>query len=365
MAKKLLLVDDEQVFLEGLQEGLSKHAGIFQTDIAYSVDEAIRKCKKTRYNLVVSDIRMPGKSGLDLFVYLRKKRFKGGFIAMTAFGTEEVLKRIRQLGGLDVIMKPFNLEWVTQKILDFFVEKEGISGNIDSIDITSLLQMINLERKTLTVKIDLNGLSGYLHFQTGEIVHAEFEDLRGLEAAQSLLNLNRGHFSLQEPVSGIEHSIDMPFMVLLMNAMKEIDEEAIQLSPEDILSGEKEKPMNVKQMEKAVEVLKDDLGDGMLATDIIDANDGQSLAGWNTQAKASALFAELTSLMDKTLKGAGFPALGRYYIIDLVDDKMVVLITMGSFLWGMLLDSKKAKLGLLLNIAIPKAIDAFEEAIAG
>jgi len=43
----------------------------------------------------------------------------------------------------------------------------------------------------------------------------------------------------------------------------------------------------------------------------------------------------------------------------------VVLITMGSFLWGMLLNSKKVKLGLLLNIAIPKAIDSFEEAIAG
>lgn len=364
MAKKLLLVDDEKLFLEGLQEGLSKHSGIFETDITFSVDDAIRKCKKTRYNLIVSDIRMPGKSGLDLFVHLRKKKYKAGFIAMTAYGTVEVLSQIRKLGGLDIIMKPFNLEWFTQKILDFFVEKEGISGTIDSIDITSLLQMINLERKTLAVKIDLKDKAGYLHFEKGEIVHAEFENLVGIEAAQRMLNLNRGHFSLHPAEIDLAKTIEMPFMVLLMNTMKEIDE-AITLSPKDILPGEKEKPMNVKVMEKAVEVLKEDLGDGLLATDIINAKDGQSLAGWNTQPKASALFAELTSTMDKALKGSGFPALGRYYMLDLVDDKMVVLITMGNFLWGMFLNSKKAKLGLLLNIVIPKAIDAFEEAIAG
>ncbi|MBN1197610.1 MAG: response regulator, partial [Candidatus Aminicenantes bacterium] len=336
MTKKLLLVDDEKVFLEGLREGLAKQEGIFETDIAFSVDEAIRKCKKNRYNLVVSDIRMPGKSGLDLFVYLRKKKFKGGFIAMTAYGTVDVLNRIRQLGGLDIIIKPFNLEWFTQKVLDFFVEKEGLSGNIDSIDITSLLQMINLERKTLAVKIDINDQTGHIYFEKGEIINAEFGELTGLKAAQKLLKLNQGRFSLEPAAADIEHSIDMPFMVLLMNTMKEMDENPIQLSLEEIMGDEKEKAMNVKQMEKAVDVLKDDLGEGMLATDIIDANDGQSLAGWNTQPKASALFAELTSMMEKTLTGSGFPGLGRYYILDLVDDKMVVLITMGSFLWGML-----------------------------
>ncbi|HDP94232.1 MAG TPA: response regulator [Candidatus Aminicenantes bacterium] len=365
MAKKLLLVDDEKVFLEGLQEGLAKQEGIFETDIAFSVDEAIRKCKKNRYNLVVSDIRMPGKSGLDLFVHLRKKKFKGDFIAMTAYGTVEVLNRIRQLGGLDIIIKPFNLEWFTQKILDFFVEKQGLSGNIDSIDITSLLQMINLERKTLAVRIDINDHTGHIFFKKGEIINAEFGELTGLKAAQKLLKLNQGRFSLEPAAADVEHSIDMPFMVLLMNAMKEIDENPIQLSLDEIMGDEKEKTMNVRLLEKAVDVLKEDMGEGLLATDIFGAHDGQSLAGWNSNPKACALMGEITLSNNKALKGAGFPPLGRYFILDLVDDKMVVVITMGDFLWGMLVDTNKAKLGLLLNIAIPKAIDTFEEAIAG
>lgn len=101
MKKKLLLVDDEKFFLEGLQDGLSEYSHLFTTDICFSVEEAKKLQKKNTYDLIVSDIRMPKKSGLDLFIYLRKKKFKGGFIAMTAYGTEDLLKNIRELGGLD------------------------------------------------------------------------------------------------------------------------------------------------------------------------------------------------------------------------------------------------------------------------
>ena len=365
MAKKLLLVDDEQIFLEGLRDGLSKHKGVFETAIAFSVDEAIRKCKKTSYDLIVSDIRMPKKSGLDLFVHLRKRKFKGGFIAMTAYGTGEILNQIKQLGGLDIIMKPFNLEWFINKLLGFFLEKSGISGTIDSIDITSLLQMIHLEKKSVTVKINWNERDGYLFFHQGEIVHAEFEDLLGEEAAQRLLSLNQGRFSLAATPKNITQTIEIPFMAMLMNAMKKYDEDAIDLSPSEILPEEKERQMNVTQLKKAVEVLKMDLGDGLLATDIFGLEDAQSLAGWNSNPQACALMTDITQSMNKALKGAGFPLLGRYFILDLVDDKMVIVVAMGDYMWGMLVDSKKAKLGLLLNIVIPKAIDAFEEAIAG
>jgi hypothetical protein len=43
---------------------------------------------------------------------------------------------------------------------------------------------------------------------------------------------------------------------------------------------------------------------------------------------------------------------------------MACVIPLGEYQWGLLLDSTKAPLGLLLNVAIPNAIDRFEEAIA-
>jgi len=391
MAKKLLLVDDEKFFLEGLKEGLDEHADAFRTDICFSVDEAVKKCRKIDYDLVVSDIRMPKKSGLDLFVQLRKQKYKGGFIAMTAYGTEEVLRKIKKLGGLDVIMKPFNLQWFTEKILDFFTEGEGVSGTISSIDITSLLQMINLEKKTTTVKIALKNNTGYLFFDKGEIVHAEFEDMKGEEAAQSLLNLNRGRFSLLQPRK-VDKTIDTPFMVLLMNAMKtideglkEVDESVLDIesveegipggagkdpvpegsaadSPE-IESPKEEDDMNVKKLNEAIEVQKENMGPGLLATDIYGTGDGQSIAGFNSNPQACALFNQITIYMRDALDSAGFPSLGRYYIMDLVDGKMVIVIHLGEYQWGMLVDRTKIQLGLLLNVVMPKMIDSFEQAM--
>jgi len=49
--------------------------------------------------------------------------------------------------------------------------------------------------------------------------------------------------------------------------------------------------------------------------------------------------------------------------LNLVDKKMVVVIPLGDYLWGILVDGRKIKLGLLLNIALPVCIDAFEAAI--
>ena len=45
MAKKLLLVDDEEFFLEGLKEGLKQHKNIFSTDICFTVDYAVKKTR--------------------------------------------------------------------------------------------------------------------------------------------------------------------------------------------------------------------------------------------------------------------------------------------------------------------------------
>jgi CheY-like chemotaxis protein len=398
MEKRILLVDDEKFFLEGLKEGLSDFKEIFATDICFSVDEAIKLFKKHRYDLIISDIRMPRKSGLDLFVYLKKQKYQGGFFAMTAYGTEEVLSKIKKLGGLDIILKPFSFSWFKDKIMGFFVEEEGVSGTVNVIDLTSLLQMINLEKKSLSVKISINDKYGYLHFKSGEIIHAEFDNLEGEEAAFHLIRTRKGRFSVEKQSKDTKHTIDTPFMVLLMNVMKKADEEGkvkksdskdeqknekeedkeekkdvkedkdeIEIVLIDIDKSQeksKEVNMNIKKLNQAIEIQKDNMGDGLLATDIYGSADGQSLVGWNSNPQACALFNRITNYMIDALDGAGFPGLGRYYIMDLVGGKMVIVISLGEFQWGMLVDRAKIQLGLLLNVIMPKMIDSFEQAMA-
>jgi len=365
MKKKLLLVDDEKFFLEGLQDGLREYNNLFITDICFSVEEAKKLQKKNTYDLIVSDIRMPRKSGLDLFIYLRKKKFKGGFIAMTAYGTEDLLKNIRELGGLDIIMKPFNLEWFKNKILEYFSD-EGVSGTIDSIDLTSLLQMINLEKKSVTVKIEHKTKIAFLYFEEGEIIHAEYDEFEGLDAAKYIIAMNKGKFSISKNGEVVPKTIDVPFVALMMDAMKSGDEQEKNSDDEKDLKNKtniKEKKMDVEKLNACIEIPKSQLGEGLLATDIFGASDGQSVAGFNPQPAASALFNKLSDFMIEALDSAGFPPMGRYYTLSLEDEKMVVVMLFGDYRWGMLVDGKKAQLGLLLNVVMPKMVTALEEAL--
>ncbi len=357
MAKRLLLVDDEEFFLEGLRDGLKEFSNRFVTDICFSVDDAKKLHKKNKYDLIVSDIRMPGKSGLDLFVYLKKKKFKGGFIAMTAYGTEDLLANVRELGGLDVIMKPFNLEWFKDKILEYFSDP-GVSGTIESIDLTSLFQMVNLEKKSVTVKIEHQDNIGFIYFEKGEIIHAEYSEFEGLEAAKFIIAMNKGKFSISKNGEVVPRSIDVPFVALMMDSMKLSDEEIFESK-----TNNKEKKMDVEKLNEAVNIQKNDLGQGLLATDIFSSSDGQSIVGFNSNPQACALFNQISDYMKNALEESGFPPLGRYYIMDVAGDKMIVVILLGDFRWGMLIDRNKTQLGLLLNIAMPRMIKAFEEAL--
>jgi len=147
MAKKLLLVDDEEFFLEGLKEGLERHNDIFTTDICFSVDDAVKKFRKNKYDLIISDMRMPKKSGLDLFIYLRKRKYKGGFIVMTAYGTDELLAKVRDMGGIEVLLKPFKLDWFSKHILAYFSDELETVGNLNSIDLKSLIEIVRILKK--------------------------------------------------------------------------------------------------------------------------------------------------------------------------------------------------------------------------
>lgn len=121
--------------------------------------------------------------------------------------------------------------------------------------------------------------------------------------------------------------------------------------------------VDITLLEKIVEDQRALLKDGLAATDIWDRATGLSLAGYNAQPAAVALFNQLTSEISDTLSGSGFPKLGRYYMLDLDADNAVIILQHGvDLLQGVLLNSKKVNMGILFSIAIPRAIEGVAKA---
>jgi hypothetical protein len=122
--------------------------------------------------------------------------------------------------------------------------------------------------------------------------------------------------------------------------------------------------MNVKKLKAAVETLKEDLDGALLASDIWGTGTGAAIAGYNTNPQATALFEKVTDYMVKALKSAGFPGLDKYYLLEMENNAMIVVLQFKEgFQWGILVDSTKVNLGLLLSIAVPNARKALIEAI--
>lgn len=120
--------------------------------------------------------------------------------------------------------------------------------------------------------------------------------------------------------------------------------------------------IDTKALENAVQDLRSVLRDGLVATDIWDRSDGLSLAGFNQQPVAVALFTRITTELESSLADSNFPPLARYYLLDMEGNHTVAVINHGQLLQGVLVDNKRANLGILISVAIPRMIDAINKA---
>jgi hypothetical protein len=119
--------------------------------------------------------------------------------------------------------------------------------------------------------------------------------------------------------------------------------------------------VNVKLIGEAVQGLARDLGDGLVACDVWSVADGVSLGGQNSQPAATAVFNRITDLIAGALKDSRFPMLNRYYMLDLSDGKMVVVMPIGDLRAGMLVDTSKTQLGIILSVAVPRFRETLEQ----
>lgn len=121
--------------------------------------------------------------------------------------------------------------------------------------------------------------------------------------------------------------------------------------------------IDVNKMKQVVEGLKEDLGDGFMSCDIWSAADGQPIVGFNPHPKAAALFNEVARFLKKVLKESLNTGMGNFYVLDLGPGCFSMTIFAGEYQLGMLLDSNKVTMGLLMNVAYPRALQGLQEAV--
>lgn len=127
--KSILIVEDDDNMRSALTETV-KRMGI-SVDTASDGGEGFDKVMKKRYDLIISDIRMPKIDGLKMYEMIKAAGINTPVCFITAFGTVENAVRALKDGAFDFIIKPFPLEAIEEMIRRVF----EISKNIVKPDV--------------------------------------------------------------------------------------------------------------------------------------------------------------------------------------------------------------------------------------
>jgi len=115
----ILVVDDEENAREGLSKILSKEG--YSVEVASDGKEAIDRLKKVRFDLVITDMRMPQMDGFEVLREIKKMSEDIGVIMITAFGEVDSYFEAMNLGAFEYINKPVKvdeLKRVISKVLE-------------------------------------------------------------------------------------------------------------------------------------------------------------------------------------------------------------------------------------------------------
>lgn len=105
-AARILVVDDEESIRDLCARVLTRAGYVVAT--APSGEDAIVRLQEEAFDLMISDIRMPGISGLEVLEHAKTTFPAIRVVLITGFGTPQTLTRARQSGADRILTKPFN-----------------------------------------------------------------------------------------------------------------------------------------------------------------------------------------------------------------------------------------------------------------
>src|SRR5574343_260820 len=123
----VLVVDDEPGMVSFLQRALASRCGV--VDVAQSVEAAEPMLRRRLYDLIVLDIALPGRSGIEWLHQLRDEGFAGDVVLMTAYADLDTAIDALRAGASDFLLKPFSLAQVLNAMQRCFERSSLVREN--------------------------------------------------------------------------------------------------------------------------------------------------------------------------------------------------------------------------------------------
>lgn len=250
MQKKVLIADDDQELLLVLKEGMEKNKEEFEVLLAGDGESALNKLESNPVSLVVADLKMPGMDGFSLLSQIAERYPDIPVIIITAYGSPHIREMVHQNGAAGYLEKPFLIDDLFQEIRSV-LSREADGGTLHGISLAMFLQLIDMEQKTCTLRVQEKGTGkeGSLFFKNGELLEARTGSQHGEEAAYTILSWDDIQISIQNSCNLTEKRIERDPQAILMDAMRQKDEsqEVVEEEPELLEDSEESEEEGIKE----------------------------------------------------------------------------------------------------------------------
>lgn len=156
----ILVVDDESIIREGIQRTLSHHFPEHSVHLAAKADEAAWLLRTESIDLVLTDVRMPGMTGLELMELSRSRHPQVKWVVISAYSEFAYAREAVRLGARDYLLKPIGKEALIDMVEQLSAEIE--QSTMRSKESHLLRQNVRLLREgaltRLITGLDLGGI---------------------------------------------------------------------------------------------------------------------------------------------------------------------------------------------------------------
>ena len=223
---KVLIVDDEDAIVLALFRVLYQDNHKYDVLIARSAEIAQAIIADTRIDVLVTDVHLPDKSGMDLLGWVAGEAPSTRVIVMTAFDIGSIKDRAHAYGCLRLVRKPFDVHEMRAAILRALSLRDTFTGSLSELSCVDVIQMLCIARKTTALRLAEGDCAGVIHIDNGEMVHAIWDGLVGEEAFFRMLAVKNGLFYTSPLPPDVERTIKGDWQYLLIEGLRRLDEAA-------------------------------------------------------------------------------------------------------------------------------------------
>jgi CheY-like chemotaxis protein/predicted regulator of Ras-like GTPase activity (Roadblock/LC7/MglB family) len=230
--------------------------------VAGSVPEAIDRLRREPFDVVLCELHPSGSEGTELLHYMSSYYPSTPVVVICEALNPEFRGQYEGGGSVRIVEKPIDLRKLVEMI-EACGPKKGFFGNQIEVEFFDYVQMVAISGRDKALIVTTRAGTGYIWFEHGDIVHAQYGEHRGEQAFYRLLAVGRGTYRevLFRPPPA--RTIVRPSMHLLMEAARQQDEgilgqgETVEVEddPKD------KKPSRTAEPSESIRMGEDDLSD--------------------------------------------------------------------------------------------------------